>query len=369
MDNKREKAITRTSVIGIITNVFLAAFKAGAGLIAGSIAIVLDAVNNLTDAMSSIITIVGIKLAKKHPDDKHPFGYGRIEYFSTILIALLVLTAGVTSIVESGKKIFNPEVPDYRVVTILIVGASVITKLLLGKYVSKQGKTYNSDALVASGADASFDAIISASTLIGAAVTYFFKISIDGYIGAGISLFIIKSGIEMFLEAVGDVIGNRPDSEISKEIKKTISEMDGVNGAYDLILHNYGPDKAIGTVHVEIDGDMSAVEIHKLTKKIQKRIVEDFHIFLTVGIYAADRKNDEKVSIREEINALCKSYDGVVNTHGYFIDLDDKIISFDTGIDFTISNRSAFADRVKKEVENKYPGYEVHVNLDTYYSD
>lgn len=365
----REKAITQTSIVGIIANVFLAAFKAGAGLIAGSIAIVLDAVNNLTDAMSSIITIVGIKLAKKHPDDKHPFGYGRMEYFSTILIALLIFTAGVTSIIESGKKIFHPELPDYRIVTIIIVIASVITKLLLGRYVSKQGKKYNSDALVASGADASFDAIISASTLIGAVVTYIFHISIDGYIGALISVFIIKAGIEMFLEAIGDVLGNRPDSEVSKEIKKAIAEIDGVYGAYDLVLHNYGPDKAIGTVHIEINGEMSAVDIHKLTKLIQKKIIDAYHIFLTVGIYAVDQINSEKVSMRTEINTICKAHEGVVNTHGYYIDLDEKIISFDVGVDFTVLDRVSFAQMIQNEVEEKYSGFSVYVNLDTYYSD
>lgn len=365
----REKAITQTSIIGIIANVFLVLFKAVAGWLAGSIAIILDAVNNLTDAMSSVITIVGVKLAQKRPDDKHPFGYGRIEYFSTILIAVLVMVAGFSSIIESVKRIINPELPDYQVVTIVIVVASVLTKLILGKFVSSQGKKYNSDALLASGADASFDALISASTLIGAVVTYFLHISIDGFIGAFISVFIIKAGIEMFMEAIGDVIGNRPDSETSKEIKKAIAEIDGVNGAYDLILHNYGPDKAIGTVHVEINGDMSAVDIHKLSKKIQKKIIDEYHIFLTIGIYAVDQNNNEKVSMREEINAICKSHEGVVNTHGYYIDLEEKIISFDTGIDFTILDRIAFAETIKSEVGKKYPGYVVYVNLDTYYSD
>lgn len=369
MENKREKAITRTSIIGIIANVFLVLFKAVAGLLAGSIAIVLDAVNNLTDALSSIITIVGIKLAKKHPDRKHPFGYGRVEYFSTILIAFMVLIAGFTSIFESIKRIITPELPEYSLVTIIIVVASVLTKLILGRYVTKQGKKYNSDALQASGADASFDAIISASTLVGAVVTFFFRKSVDGYIGALISFFIIKAGFEMFKEAVGDVIGNRPDSEVSKEIKKSIATVDGVNGVYDLVLHNYGPDKAIGTVHVEINGDLNAVDIHKLTKVIQKKALEEFHIFLTVGIYAVDYQNPEKVSMREEINAICKSHEGVVNTHGYYIDLEEKIISFDTGIDFTILEPQNFANIIKTEVETKYPGYQVYVNLDTYYSD
>lgn len=365
----REKAITKTSIIGIVTNAFLAAFKAGVGLLAGSIAIVLDAVNNLTDAMSSIITIVGIKLAKKQPDNKHPFGYGRMEYFSTILIALLVFLAGFTSIIESVKRILNPEVPDYQIVTIVIVVASVITKLLLGRYVSKQGKKYNSDSLIASGADATFDSIISASTLVGAVVTHIFNISIDGYIGAVISVFIIKAGVEMFLEAMGDVLGNRPDSEISKEIKKVVGELEGVNGAYDLVLHNYGPDKAIGTIHVEIDGEMNAVDIHKLTKKIQAKIVEEFHIFLTVGIYAVDQKNADKAAMREKINSICKAHEGVVNTHGYYIDLDEKVVTFDIGIDFTILERDAFAEKIKKEVEEAYTGFKTFINLDTYYSD
>lgn len=365
----REKIITRTSIIGIITNVFLAAFKAIAGLIAGSIAIVLDAVNNLTDAMSSIITIVGIKLAKRPPDEKHPFGYGRIEYFSTILIALLILVAGVTSIVESVKKIVHPEIPNYGGVTIVIVVASVIVKIVLGRYVSRQGKKYNSDALVAAGAEASLDAIISISTLIGAVVTYFFNISVDGYLGAVVAVFIIKTGIEMFTESVGDVIGNRPDSEISQKIKQTIAAMDEVEGAYDLVLHSYGLDKMIGTVHVEINGEMSAVEIHKLTKKIQRVIAEQFHIFLTVGIYAVDYNNQERVSMRETINALCKAYEGVINTHGYYIDLDEKIISFDVGVDFTILDHAAFCGKIKKEVEEKYSGFMIYVNLDTYYSD
>lgn len=365
----REKAIVKTSIIGIIANVFLAAFKAGAGLIAGSISIILDAVNNITDAMSSIITIVGIKLAKKRPNDKHPFGYGRIEYFSTILIALLILVAGFSSIVEAIKRIVNPELPDYSVVTIVIIIASVITKLLLGKYVSNQGKKYNSDALVASGAEAKFDTFISASTLIGAVVAFFFEVSVDAYIGALISIFIIKAGLEMLFESLGDVIGNRPNSEISKQIKQAIASIDGVNGAYDLILHNYGPDKAIGTVHIEIDGDMPATDIYKLTKTIQEKIAKDYHIFLTVGIYAVDVNNSEKVSMREKINALCKAHDGVVNTHGYYIDLDKKIISFDTGVDFTILDREQFADIIKNEVNELYPDFQAYVNLDTYYSD
>lgn len=365
----REKAITRTSIVGIIANLFLVAFKAVAGLISGSIAIVLDAVNNLTDALSSVITIAGIKLAKKAPNDEHPFGYGRVEYFSTILISLIVLAAGVTSITESFKKIIEPEISDYSLVVLIIIIASVITKLILGQFVKSRGQKYNSDALVASGADASFDAIISASTLVGAAVTYFAKISIDGIIGAIISCFIIKAGLEMLFEAISNVVGNRFDSEITKEIKSEIASIDGVIGAYDLVLHDYGPSYAMGSVHVEVPAEIDAKEFHKLTVKIQETIVEKFHIFLTVGLYAVDIKDTAKKEMRDNIRVAVKELEGVVNSHGFYIDDEKKYCSFDAVIDFTVKDKKKLAKDLSDTVNSLYPGYKVEVNFDANYSD
>lgn len=369
-DNKvREKAITRTSIIGICTNVFLAAFKAGAGLVAGSISIVLDAVNNLTDVFSSVITILGIKLAKKKPDENHPYGYGRIEYFSTILIALIVFAAGVASLVESVKKIISPSMPEYSLVTVIIIITSVITKLILGRYVKGQGEKYASDALVASGSDASFDAIISASTLVGAAITYFLHFSVDGIIGAIISALIVKAGFGMMTEALSHVIGKRPESAITGEIKQTVNAIPGVLGTYDLILHNYGPDSAIGSLHVEVDGKMTATQLHALTQKIQRDVLDKFHVFMTVGIYAVDLENEEIVRMRERIGEISKSHEGVLNSHGIFIDLDEKRISFDVTMDFSIPDKLKMSETIKKEVETAYPGFFVTVNCDTNYSE
>ena len=369
-DNKeREKAITRTSIIGICANIFLAAFKAGAGLVAGSIAIVLDAVNNLTDAFSSVITIIGIKLAKKKPDQDHPYGFGRIEYFSTILIALIVFSAGAASLLESVKKIISPTMPEYSVVTVIIIAVSVITKLVLGRFVKAQGVKYASDALVASGSDASFDAVISASTLVAAAVMFFLHFSVDGIVGAIISVFIVKAGLEMLLDAIGHVIGKRPESAITAEIKKTVNAIDGVLGTYDLILHNYGPDSAIGSLHIEVDGSMSATQLHALTQKIQRAILEEFRIFMTVGIYAVDKADKEKAQMRKRIEEISKQHEGVVNCHGVFIDTADKWVTFDVTMDFSISDKQALTDMIKKEAEQEYPGYCIIVNSDTDYSD
>lgn len=363
----REKQITKTSLIGIIANIFLAGFKALVGLISGSIAIVLDAVNNLTDALSSVITIAGIKLAKRKPDNDHPFGHGRVEYFSAILISGIVLAAGIMSLVESVKKIINPEMPNYTAATVIIVAVAVIVKLLLGRYVKAQGVKYNSDALIASGSDASFDAIISASTLLGAAITLIFKITVDGIIGAIISIFIVKAGIELFMEALSSVMGARPDSETTKAIKQTIRDIDGVMGAYDLVLHDYGPDKAIGSVHIEIPADISAEQVHKLTKKIQLTVLEQYHIFLTVGIYAIDEAHNVQ---RGLINALALDHSGVLGTHGIYIDDDSKYSSFDVLTDFTVANRDQLQTEIAAEVNaNVLPGYKVDISFDTNYSD
>ena len=363
----REKQITKTSLVGIIANIFLAGFKALVGLISGSIAIILDAVNNLTDVLSSVITIVGIKLAKRKPDNDHPFGHGRVEYFSAIIISGLVLAAGIMSLIESVKKIFNPSMPDYSAATVIIVAVAVVVKLILGKYVKGQGEKYNSDALVASGADASFDAVISAATLLSALITIIFKINLDGIIGAIISAFIIKAGIELFMEAISSVMGSRPDSETTKAIKQTIRDIDGVNGAYDLVLHDYGPDSAIGSVHIEIPAELSAAELHKLTKKIQLTVLEEYHIFLTVGIYAIDAEHNPQ---RDRIKALAMAHQGVLGVHGIYIDDDGKYSSFDVLTDFTVADKDALKAQITNEVnENVLPDYTLDISFDTNYSD
>ena len=208
----RSQKIIRTSIVGIAANVLLAAFKAAVGLLANSVAIVMDAVNNLSDALSSVITIVGTKLAARPADRKHPFGFGRVEYFSAILIAVIVLSAGITSLIESVKKIFAPTEPEYTTVTLVVIIVAIVVKLLLGLYVKKQGERLQSDALKASGSDALFDAIITLATLVSAGIMLLWHVSIDGYLGALISIVIIKAGIEMLASPVNELLGRGHDA-------------------------------------------------------------------------------------------------------------------------------------------------------------
>lgn len=242
MKQSRSNRITRVSIVGIGANAVIAAFKVVVGILSNSVAVLLDAVNNVSDALSSAITIVGVKLAGRKPNRKHPFGYGRVEYFSAIVIAGIIFAAGASSMIESVKAIISPEPTSFTWISIMVIVVALAGKLVLGRYFISRGKDLNSDALTASGLEASYDAILSASTLLGAAVSMLWDINIDGYIGAVISAFIIKTGIEMLLDPLGKVVGKRLQGDLAKAIKSKVNEVPGVLGAYDLILHDYGPD-------------------------------------------------------------------------------------------------------------------------------
>lgn len=361
----REKAITQTSLIGILVNFLLSGFKAFVGVLSGSISVILDAVNNLTDAVSSVVTIVGIKLARKKPDEKHPFGHGRVEYFSAIIVAGIVIAAGMSALYESFLKVLHPEIPNYDISSIVIIAVAIVAKILLGRYVISQGKKYNSEALVASGSDASFDAILSASTLLGIAITMLFHISLDGWIGLVIALFIVKAGWEMLTESVSSVIGNRPDSEVSKAIRETVCSHEGVLGAYDLILHDYGPEYAIGSVHIEIPATMTADQIHRLTRTISEEVMKKYHVILTIGIYAID---DSHQDLRKSIHETAMEHEGVLGTHAIYIDEAEKTITIDVMTDFNV-NRTALAEDLKGHIQEYLPGFQADINFDNNFSD
>ncbi|MBR5027779.1 MAG: cation transporter, partial [Bacteroidales bacterium] len=243
MSDNREKVIVRTSVIGILANVALAAFKAAVGFLSNSIAVVLDAVNNLTDALSSVITIVGTKLAGKSADRKHPFGYGRVEYLSTLVIAIIILYAGITAMVESIKKIITPDTPDYSTLSLVIIAVAVVVKVVLGLYVKRTGQRVNSDSLVASGKDALMDSIISLSVLVAAFVFVLWGVSLEAYLGVIIAIMIIKTGLETMWDTVSKILGERSETALAHDIKQTVLSADsGISGVFDLVLSDYGPD-------------------------------------------------------------------------------------------------------------------------------
>ena len=365
----REKTIVRTSVIGIVTNLFLVAFKAFVGLVSNSIAVILDAVNNLSDAASSVVTIVGAKLGAKQPDKKHPLGYGRIEYLSSMVVAALVLYAGITSLVESVKKIITPEKADYSTVSIIIISVAIVVKLILGTFVKKQGKKVNSGALVASGSDALFDAVLSFSVLASAVIYLIWNVSLEAYVGVLIAIFIIKAGIEMMIDTLNDIIGKREDAEVTKELKRIVCEEEGVLGAYDVTLFNYGPDKNYGSVHVELPDTMSVDEADRITRKIQSDVYQKTGIILTgIGIYSFNTSDDEAAAIRNAVQKTVMSYDWALQIHGFYADTEKKSMRFDVVISFDADKKEAVST-LYKEVCAMYPDYYILIVPDTDVAD
>ena len=357
----REKAIVKTSIIGILTNVFLVVFKAVVGLLSNSIAIILDAVNNLSDALSSVVTIIGAKLGAKQPDKKHPLGYGRIEYLSSMIVAAIVLYAGITSMVESVKAIFSPEKAEYSAISLIIISVAIVVKLILGQYVKRQGKKHNSGALTASGSDALFDAILSASVLASAIIYLIWGISLEAYVGVIISGFIIKAGIEMMLETVNDILGKRADKEETDSIKKLICEEPEVRGAYDLIMFNFGPSKNYASVHIELPDTMTVDNVDELTRRIQAKIYLETGVILTgIGVYSYNTSDDETAKIRNTVQKIVLKHDWALQLHGFFADTENKTIRFDVVLSFDIDRGEAL-NILTKEVHSQLPEYSLQI--------
>lgn len=357
--SSRDSIIIRTSVIGILTNVLLAVCKAFIGMASNSIAVLLDAVNNLSDALSSIITIVGTKLAGKLPDKEHPFGYGRIEYLSALTVAGLVLYAGITSAVESAKKIIYPEMPDYSTTALIFIAGAVLVKIVLGKYVKAQGEQVNSGSLIASGADAMFDAMLSLSVLISALIFITTGLSLEAYVGVAISLFIIKSGLEMIRDTVDEILGKRSDRKISQKVKALLAEEPEVLGAYDLVFFNYGPDKELASVHLELSDTMTVKEVDSLTRRLEAKIYREMGIILVgVGVYSHNTQDEQAMAIRQAVTKQVLAHPWALQIHGFYLDKEARAMRFDVVISFDIPHKEGISI-LQQEMQTAYPDYRI----------
>ena len=360
----RDKVIVRTSIVGILANVLLAAFKAVIGIASNSIAVILDAVNNLSDALSSIITIAGTKLAAKLPDKKHPMGHGRIEYLSAMIVSGIVLYAGITSAVESVKKIIHPEKPDYSVLSLVIIAVAVAVKIVLSRYVKAQGKKVNSGSLVASGSDAMFDAILSASVLACAIIFMISGLSLEAYVGAVISVIIIKSGIEMMMETLNEILGTRADKKVTDQIKALLTEEEEVRGAYDLIMYNYGPDRNYASVHLELPDKMTVREADRLTRRLEAKVYRETGVVMVgVGLYSYNTGSDEAAKIQNEVRESVLAHEWVVQLHGFYVDLETKEMRFDAVMSFDIQPEKGL-EILYSEMQKAYPDYRIVIAPD-----
>lgn len=366
----RLKQIFRASVVAIVVNISLGIFKAIVGFVSNSIAITMDAINNFTDAGSSLITIFSSYFATKDPDKKHPFGYGRTEYLGTLLIAVIILYAGVTSLVESIKSIVNPEAAEYSVASLVIIVVAVVVKAILTIYITTVGKNAKSDSLVAAGKEALGDIAISIATVVAAFIYIFLGLSIEAWLGAIIAIIILKTGIEILLETVAKLLGTGADAVLVKSIKKAIIANDSVVGAFDLVLHNYGPDAYLGSVHVEVEDTLPISRFDELSRTIQENIIEQFGVYLAaVGVYSVNTIDSDVIAIRENVKSTVLGVKYINQIHGFYVDIEKRIMRFDVVVSFEAGERRKIYNDVIDVISKKYPDYEIKVGMDTDFNE
>ena len=365
----REKKIIQTSLIGIGANILLVGLKAFFGFLANSVSIILDAVNNLSDALSSIITIVGTKLAHRKPDAKHPYGHGRVEYLTSLIIAIIILITGGMAIYQGVDTIINPRETNYTTITLIIVGIAIAVKIGLGLYFRFVGKKVKSAALVGSGLDALFDAILSLTTLVGILTAMIWKVNIEGYLGILIGLFILKSGIDILRESFSSIIGERTSKETALGIKQIVTAHQEVIGAYDLIVNNYGPERAIGSIHIEVDDNLTAKDIHALSRQITEEVYIKYNVIMTVGVYASNTSNEETKEIRGFLMNLIKEYPDIKQLHGFYVDKEKMLISFDIILDYKCPNVEQIKNELFDKMKEKFPLYSSYIIIDNEFSD
>lgn len=369
VSSEREKKIVETSLIGIGVNAILVVFKLFVGFVTSSIAITLDGINNLSDALSSVITIVGTKLSAKRPDKKHPLGYGRSEYLTSIIVSALVLYAGITSIVESVQAILHTQHASYSTLSLVILIIGVFVKFVLGIFVRQRGKEVDSASLVASGSDALFDAILSFSVFVSAIVFIVFHVSLEAIVGFVISLFIVKSGFELLKDTLDDLVGKRTDQTLIDQIKSVIGKEKEVHGVYDLFVNDYGPDRNYASVHIEVNENFTAEAIDRLSRRLQEIVYKETGIILTaVGIYSQNEAGSRQSSLQNEIEEVVLEFPWAIQMHGFYADFDRSEIRFDVVINFDIGQKEAMAV-LQDTLSKKYPMYTFMIVIDIDISD
>lgn len=362
----RLELIVRTSIIGIVANLALASFKAVTGLAAGSIAVALDALNNLTDVFSSLATIIGEKIAVRQPSRKHPYGYGRVEYVTSVVIAVFIITAGVLSLRESIAKVINPSEPDYTTITLVVLIAATLVKIAIGIVFIRRGKSVNSHPLRASGIDALYDALLTFGTLVSAIICLTWHIDLDGWVGIIISLFVVKAGINIVRDAIAPIIGERPLEETVRAIREVISEHEGVLGVYDLMIDSFGPEQIWVACRIEVRDNMLACEIHELTRHICEDLDKQFNARAILGIYACN-STGEYAYIHKKLSELVEHHPEILQVHGFYVDQAAKHIDFDLVIDFD-TDADALREHIVSEMQECYPNYTYKVITDIDYA-
>ena len=304
-----------TSIVGILSNTILCIMKMIAGFVSGSIAIVADAVNNLADASSSVITLIGFRLAAMPEDEEHPYGHARIEYITGLIVSFIIILVGFELGKSSVSKILNPQPVEFSPVIAIVLVLAIAVKIWQSRFNISAGKRINSLALMATGTDSRNDAISTSAVLISAIAGHLLQIQIDGYMGLLVALFIVWSGISLVRETISPLLGEAPDPQLIKDIQEIVLSYEGVIGIHDLVVHNYGPGKIFASVHIEVDSSVDVMISHELVDDIEHRLQSELNIFVTAHLDPVDLANPNREPVSHIIRQSIGSLDGVLNFH------------------------------------------------------
>ena len=363
----RSKCGSAVSIIGIIVNLLLAAFKLAAGILSGAISIIADAVNNLSDAGSQVVSLITFKISAKPADRNHPFGYARIEYVASMIVSFLILFVSVSLFSESIDKIINPSKTDYSILVMIILGVSVIGKLWLFFFGRSAGKKINSDVIRAAATDSLSDAGATLAVLISAMISRLCKIDIDGYMGIGVAIMIFIAGIKVLNETKNSILGSAPEPEVVEGIHNIVKEYPQILGIHDMVVHNYGPGNTICSFHAEVDGKIDVFETHDCIDNVERRLYNDLGIRATIHMDPIVTDDEKVTALRISVAEAVKKIDERLTIHDfrYVEGTTHSNLIFDVTVPFEIKENN---ERIKELVSDKIseidPNYFAVITID-----
>ena len=363
----REKSGKVAGAVGIVTNLLLFAIKLMAGLVSGSVAVMADAVNNLTDSGSSIVMLVGFKLAGKPADEKHPFGHARMEYLSGVIVSFIVLFLGLELGMTSIEKIISPQAADFGPLAMGILVVSVLIKLWQCFFYRSVGKQIHSDTVFATSSDSLGDAVATTVVLLGAVITRLTSLNLDGFLGLAVAVFIVVSGVRLVIETGNPLLGVAPDAELVKGIYEKILSYEGIFGIHDLAVHNYGEGKCFASVHCEVPAERDIMVSHDIIDNIERDFERDLGIHLVIHLDPIVTGDERTNQLRDQVGKLLHLVYPQASMHDFRVvwGVTHSNVVFDVAVPFSLKETDQqIKDRLDQAVKTLDPTYRTVVTVD-----
>ena len=372
-EKTRNSYVYLGSIVGIICNLVLSIIKITVGAISGSVSILADGFNNLSDMASSVITMIGIKLANRPADKEHPFGHGRMEYLSALIVAFMVMIVGVQFIKSSVDRIMNPAPISFEIIPFILLLLSLLVKLWLSRFNKYVGEKINSSALKAASIDALGDVFTSSCVLISFVAAKFTTLPIDGYVGLVVSAAILYAGYSLVKDTISPLLGEAPDEELVKAIKQGVLSYDNIIGVHDLIIHNYGVGKCMASIHAEIPSNIDLITIHEIIDTAEREISQKLNIYLVIHMDPMCIHDEKINSLKGDVQNILLKYDSIKSMHDFRItEGENKInIIFDIEVDAhninTNEKEEELRSKITEEIKKLNPLYNCVITIDKYF--